>query len=124
MVKNIIIAMVVMFGFAGGVKAEQNQNYDLYYFYNNTRCGNCVAFEKMTTEVAPTLPVNFKLINVQEPGNQHYLKDFKLYTKAVVIADDKGNYKNLDKIWNYVRDEAKYKQYITDEVNKFVKGNK
>ncbi len=112
--KKIILSLIALISFSAVANAETK--YNLYYFHNNTRCGNCIAFEEMSKKLAPSLPVNFKIINTQNEGNEHYINDYKLYTKSIVITDDKGNYKNLDKIWNYVRDEKKFNQYIEDEV--------
>ena len=101
----------------------QAQEYTLYYFYNNMRCATCRNFERLTTEVAPNLPVVFKTINTDEADNDRFVINYKLYTKSVVIADSKGNYKNLDKIWELSRNEDKFKTYITDEVNAFIQDN-
>lgn len=118
MFKKILLGLFTIFTFAGIAKAENT--YTLYYFYGNVRCMTCRNFERMTTELAPNLPVEFKTINTDDKGNEHYLSDYGLYTKSVVITDNKGKYKNLEKIWSYGRDENKFKTYITEEVNAFI----
>lgn len=122
MLKRLIILVLLIFLFVGTVNASESK-YTLYYFYGNIRCTTCRNFERMTTELAPNLPVVFKTVNTDEAGNEHYMTDYRLYTKSVVIIDDKGNYKNLDKIWELGRNEDKFKAYITDEVGAFIKAN-
>ncbi len=123
MFKKILVMMFVMISFSAAAEDAKNESkkLDLYYFYNNTRCFNCREFERMTKELAPSLPVNLKLVNVQDKGNEHYIKDYKLFSKSIIVVNDKGHYRNLDKIWSLVRDEEKFKKYVTDEVHAFAK---
>lgn len=122
MLKRLIWAVLFVFSVVFGANAAESKH-TLYYFYSNMRCTTCRNFERMTTDIAPSLPVQFKTINTDDKGNEHYMSDYGLYTKSVVIVDDKGNYKNLEKIWDYSRNEDKFKAYITDEVNTFIKAN-
>jgi len=70
--------------------------------------------------------IEWKMVNVDEPGNKHFVKDYKLITKSVVLSDVKDgkekSWKNLEKVWDLLGDEGKFKKYIADEVRSFPGG--
>ena len=70
--------------------------------------------------------LEIKVVNVEESGNQHYAKDYKLYTKSVILSDTEKDkelrWKNLDKVWQLLRDDQKFIKYIQDEVKEYLKG--
>lgn len=101
--------------------AAQAKDFTLYYFHTNMRCSTCRKFETWTTNVAQNLPVKFNVINTDNKENAHYLTDYQLYTKSVVIADDEGHFKNLDKIWDYAGNEQGFTDYVLSEVKTFMK---
>ena len=101
----------------------------VYYFYNNMRCVSCKKFERWT---AQTLADFFKIeqsqgivkwqpINIDQDGNEHFVKEYQLVTKSVVLAEFEGDkqvqWKNLDKIWDMLGSQDEYMQYIKTEVS-------
>lgn len=115
---------------AGFANADGNINYNLYYFMGNIRCNSCYRIESYTKEVYDGLEnkdiISFKILNIDEKENQHYLKDYNLYTKSVVIArlqDGKEvEYKNLDRIWSYLGNREQFKEYLRTEIDDFTNG--
>ena len=65
-------------------------------------------------------------VNVEVKGNEHFVKDYELYTKSVVLSETKNGkevrWKNLDKVWTLLGDEAAFKKYVRDEVSAYLKG--
>lgn len=115
--------------------ATEGRTVTVYYFHSNFRCPTCLKIESLT---ASTLQSNFstelangsvawKPVNIELPQNRHFVDDFKLFTKSVVVVDSmKGKqtrWKNLDRIWRLVRDDATFIDYIRDEVGDYL-GNK
>jgi hypothetical protein len=106
----------------------------VYYFHGNARCPTCFKLEnyaktEVETDFANEIKagkLEWKTINVEEKGNEHFENDYKLYTKSVIISICKGNkevsWKNLEKIWQLVQDESKYRQYIKSEVMTCLEG--
>jgi hypothetical protein len=100
----------------------------VYYFHGTARCMTCRKFEQYTLEVLQDAfaeqlndgRLQWQMVNVESPGNEHYVKDYQLYTKSIVIAkteDGKqAGWKNLEKIWELVRRKPAFVQYIQDEV--------
>lgn len=104
----------------------------VYYFHGNVRCPSCRKIEQYTKEAVEQyfndeLKSNkliFKLINIEEKENKHFVKDYQLYTKSVVLSlvtDGKEvKYSNLTNIWNYLRNKQKFYDYIKDEVTEYL----
>ncbi|HOW27113.1 MAG TPA: nitrophenyl compound nitroreductase subunit ArsF family protein [Elusimicrobiota bacterium] len=104
----------------------------VYYFHGNARCMTCRKFESYTKAIMETHfaddtrrgRLEYRVVNVDETGNEHFIRDYGLYTKSVVLSDTRDGqqvrWKNLDKIWEKVRNEAEYKRYIEEEVRSFL----
>lgn len=62
----------------------------------------------------------WRVINVDEPENQHYNADYQLFTKALIVSEVKNGkelrWKNLQKVWHYVRDDEAFINYVTSEI--------
>ena len=107
----------------------------VYYFHGAFRCATCTKMEKYSKEAIETNfkdalvsgKLEFKAVNVEERGNEHFVQDYQLYTKALVISlvesGKEIKSKNLTKIWEYVNNKQKFFEYITREINGFLKGS-
>jgi hypothetical protein len=55
-------------------------------------------------------------INIDDEVNRHYVDDYKLYAKSVVVSvarDGKEtDWQNLERVWTLVRNEAAFKDYV------------
>ena len=107
----------------------------VYYFRGNFRCPSCryleevskEAVEKNFKEELSSGAIEFRNINVEEKGNEHFVKDYGLYTRSLVLSmvDDgrEVKFKNLDKIWQYARDRQKFIDYVSGEIKEFREGD-
>ncbi len=105
---------------------------DVIYFYSTVRCPTCKKLESYTHETIKVDfasqiekgDVNWQMINIDEPENEHYIQDYQLVTKSVVLvekADDiQVRWKNLDLIWEKVGNKVDYQNYIKEETNAFI----
>ncbi len=99
----------------------------VYYFHGNYRCSSCMTIERYTREsVEATFAkelkngqIEFRSINVDLPANNHYVQDYKLFTKSVIVSDvvqgKERRWKNLQKVWELLRNEADFKAYVKNE---------
>jgi len=106
-----------------------------YYFHGTFRCPTCHKLEQYAKESIErnfkdslaSGKLAFKIVNVEGQGNEHYMKDYQLYTKSLVLSLTKNGKevraKNLDKIWEYVGNKDRYENYVRDEVAAFLKEN-
>ncbi len=105
-----------------------------YYFHGNKRCRTCVKIESQTESALKTNfsteigkgELEWRPVNIDEPENQHFVKDYQLYSKSVVIVDfkngEQARWKNLPRIWELVHNEAEFEKYISQEVKEYLKG--
>lgn len=103
------------------------------YFHATFRCYTCNMMEKYSREAIEANfkdalalgNLEFKTVNVEERGNEHFVNDYQLYTKALILSLVKDGkeikHKNLDKIWEYARNKQKFIDYVISEVSGFMK---
>lgn len=125
--KKILILLVVLFSF-NTLNAKENVKYNLYYFMSDTRCSNCYKIESWTKEVYDELDnknIEFKIVNINKEENKKFIKDYNIYTKSVIISkienDKEIKYQNFTKIWNYLNNKEKFKEYLKKEIENFIK---
>lgn len=104
----------------------------VYYFHGNNRCRTCIRIEQLTREAVSEFfdheiksgRMEMKVINVDEPENRHYAEEYRLFTKSVVVSDiqdgKQRQWKNLQKVWELVRDDQAFKEYIRDEIKQYL----
>ncbi len=116
------------------IAPQTSEKIIVYYFLGNARCPTCFKLEsfaksEIETDFADAIKsgkLEWKTVNVENKGNEHFNNDYKLYTKSIIVSIQKDNkessWKNLDKIWQIVQDESKYRQYIKNEVKACLDG--
>jgi len=99
-----------------------------YYFYTTRRCPSCKKIEAYSDEAIRTGYVDqlkkglleWRVVNTDEPGNEHYVDDYQLYTKSLVLSHVEGGkqtkWKNLDKVWELLGDKDGFMKYVQDEI--------
>ncbi len=104
----------------------------VYYFHGNARCPSCYKLEQYAKEALEQNFANelkdgrvvFKVVNLDQAGNDHFVADYQLYTKSVVLSLVKNGkqvkYKNLEKVWDLLRDQNQYHAYVRDEIKPFL----
>ena len=106
------------------------------YFHSNVRCYSCKKIESLTreamdeafeSEIAGGI-IEVATLNVEDPGNRHFIEDYQLYTKSVIISDVSGQketrWKNLKRVWELLGDEKSFKSYVQEEVKNYLSEQK
>jgi len=105
----------------------------VYYFHGSFRCPTCHKLEQYAKEAVETNfkgalgsgTLEYKTVNTDDKGNEHFLGDYQLFTKSVVLSMTKDGkevkWKNLDKIWDLVQNKQKYMDYVKCEIEDFLK---
>lgn len=103
-----------------------------YYFHGNVRCPTCIKLEEYSGEAInqgfsneiKNGRLEFKSLNVDEETNSHYIKDYSLVSRSLVLSKIENGkevkWKNLDMIWNLVRDHDKFMEYVKTETKKMM----
>ncbi len=111
---------------------KQERKLVVYYFHGNFRCHSCNMIENLTKKAVnsgfadqlKSGSIEIKVINIEEPDNKHFVDDYKLYTKSVILSDVKGGketgWKNCEKVWTLLGNEEKFIEYIQSEIKTFL----
>jgi thiol-disulfide isomerase/thioredoxin len=103
------------------------------YFRNHIRCTSCKKIEALTTETARNEfaeelvsgKLVFRVIDVDEPANNHYIEDYQLTSKAVIISlhvDGKEtSWTDMEKIWDLFGDPEAFRAYLAEPIRKHLK---
>ena len=141
----VITTLVLSFFTIGIINAEEknkektSSNTDkaartliAYYFHGNFRCDNCrkieeysqEAIEKYFVEELKTKKLTFTIINTDLSENKHFIEDYQLYTRSLVIAEYKDSkqvrWKNLAKVWDYLNDKDAFYEYVRSEIRDYL----
>ena len=105
----------------------------VYYFHGNVRCMTCRTIEAYTREAveagfAEALKdgrLEWRIVNVDEGVNEHFVRDFELVTRSVVLERLTGgrrtDWKNLPRIWELARgDKEAFLKYVRDETRLYL----
>jgi len=106
-----------------------------FYFHGNFRCNNCRKIERYSREAVEKYfaeqfinkTLVFSVINTDLPENAHFIEDYQLYTKSLVIAEFKNGrqvrWKNLTGVWNYLNDREKFYDYVRSEIRAYLESS-
>jgi hypothetical protein len=66
------------------------------------------------------------VVNIEEAANQHYIQDFQIGAKTVVVTRSVGgkaeSMRKLDQVWVLLNDKAKFMAYVEKNVKAAQKG--
>jgi hypothetical protein len=103
----------------------------VYYFFGNKRCVTCNNMERFTktavteayAEDCAKGTLRFLSLNTDDPANAHFIEDFQLTMKLVVLAEERDGtvvrFAKLDQVWDAIKDEVGFKTYLTDSIAQF-----
>lgn len=100
----------------------------VYYFDQGKDCATCEQIPAYTEGVlnahfAQELQngsVVWRSVDTDLPRNEHYLSEYQIYTKSVVLATRANGqqlrWKNLDQVWDLIYDRTAYETYLKNEI--------
>lgn len=103
-----------------------------YYFHTTARCATCLKIEDearsvIETDFADQLRSErlvWKVVDVEVPENSHFVQDFQLLTKSLVLVEQEDGrpkrFKVLDKVWELVWSPDRYRDYVRGELRTFL----
>jgi hypothetical protein len=105
------------------------------YFHGDRRCATCRKLEAYSREALETgfaeelgeSTLVWRTVNYDRAENKHYLKDYGLFTKALILSRVAGGeevgWKNLDKIWKLVGNKDNFIKYVQGETRQFIESS-
>jgi hypothetical protein len=103
-----------------------------YYFHTTYRCDSCRKIEAFSHEAIATAfagelesgKLVWRMVNIEEPGNEHFVQDYQLFTKSLIVVEEaqgrQQRWKNLAKVWELLPQKAKFLTYVQDEVRAYL----
>jgi len=100
----------------------------VYYFHGYARCSSCRKIEQYTKEAADSAAssypgrVRFSALNIEEDANEHFVNDYQLTSKTVVLQPEKngkaGAWEKLDRIWFELANHDRFVAYVKAHIVK------
>jgi len=133
----VLIALILQTGETGAGDKETEMSSEkakivVSYFYTTYRCPSCETIEKWSheaitdsfSEALKEGRLIWRAVNVDKPENKHFIKDYNLFTKSLIISEIRGEkemkWKNMDKVWQLLRDQHKFFSYVTLGVKQYL----
>jgi len=113
---------------SGKGPASPAQKVIAYYFHGTFRCPSCRRIELYTQEALETAcadalrdgRLEWRVLNIDEPENAHFINDYRLYTRSVILSEVREGkevrWKNLDRVWRLLGDKEAFLDYVRTEV--------
>jgi hypothetical protein len=102
-----------------------------YYFHGDKRCVTCrtieaYAAEAITTGFAERIDKGdmiWQVVNVDATGNEHFVDDYMLASKTVVLVEvvdgEETKWEQLNKVWELVDDKEAFVEYVQESAAEF-----
>ncbi|WOT04713.1 nitrophenyl compound nitroreductase subunit ArsF family protein [Shewanella youngdeokensis] len=116
---------------ASAFELNENQVLNVYYFHGNARCNTCKRIEKYTVEALEQAyseqmtqgQIKLNIINLETAENVHFIQDFQLTSRSVVIQIEQdgepAQYRRLDRVWELVKKHQAFNDYIYEQIHSF-----
>jgi len=133
---TIVAIPVLSFFLTGDIRAvsPQSDSHKIvaYYFHTNTRCSKCKKIEEYSIEAIrkgfknelDNGKLEFHVINYQKPENRHYLKDYKLVNKSLILVHlvngEQNEWTNLKLVWELTENKTAFINYVRKEVSGYL----
>ena len=104
----------------------------VYYFHGNRRCRTCMGIqraiqttvsERFAAETASGALV-FREVNIDEPANAHFVKDFNLSSSSMVVVAKSGQktvkWENCSQVWPLAHKETELAAYAEKQIRSYL----
>jgi hypothetical protein len=65
-----------------------------------------------------------RVVNYEKPENRHFIKDYKLVTKSLILVKlvngKQTEWTNLKLVWQLYKNEEAFFNYVNQEVGKYL----
>lgn len=112
--------------------AEPSPDVVVFYFHRTVRCHSCLQIEEWAGQAIETYfagelaagVIAWRPVNIEEPGNRHFEKDYELTTQSLVLVRMRNGrpaeWKNLKSVWEFLGDYARMTEYVRSELSAFL----
>ena len=105
-----------------------------YYFHGTSRCQTCLRIEAYAQEaIEAGFPeeiesgtLEWYAVDVEQPQNEHFVADYELTTRSLILVDMGGGvqtrWKDLSRVWELVGDKEAFVTYVRGETQAYLEG--
>jgi hypothetical protein len=98
------------------------------YFMSTYRCHSCHYIENMTRETLlikfrdemGDSSIVFKVLNIDDEENSHFITKYELETKSVVVSkmsgDEELSWERLDILWKHIDDDTGFSEIVSNAI--------
>lgn len=98
------------------------------YFTTDVRCPSCHKIEELTRQTVETRfaeslkdgTLVFRSINTDHPANKHFVDDYQLVSKTVIVSFREGGretrFENLQDVWLKLNDPDAFADYVAGAI--------
>jgi hypothetical protein len=117
---------------APATTSDQPHRVIAYYFHTSFRCTSCRTIEAYSREAVETAFAEelkdgrliWKMVDFEEKGNEHFVEDYALFTKSLVLVNEvpgkSAEWKNLEKVWQLLHDKPAFLRYVQEETRAYL----
>ncbi len=103
-----------------------------YYFHTNARCSTCMKIEAYSKEAIEqgfagelkSGKLEMRIINYEKPENRHFMQDYKLVSKSLVLVNTvngkQTEWTNLKMVWQLTKRKDAFLNYVRREVRSYL----
>lgn len=107
----------------------------VYYLHGRVRCVTCNDIEKSAKEAVESGfagelksgRIEWRVVNYEEPGNEHFARDFRLAAPCVVLASIRDgrqeSWKGLPEVWELIGDKPAFRKFIEKSIREQLNGS-
>ncbi len=107
----------------------------VYYFDQGKDCATCeqipayteVVLERHFAKELQEGVIVWRSVDADQPGNEHYLTKYSLYTKSIVLVSlqngEPRHWKNLDQVWDLIYDRPAFEKYLKESIDAALHGD-
>lgn len=100
------------------------------YFSSDVRCSTCVRIERLTGETVArnfreelaSGRMVFRTVNLDDPGNEHFIRDYSLISKTVIVSGmasgQEVRWENLQQVWTKQTNPQAFEAYVVDALRR------
>ena len=115
-----------------GSKSSSSLKVIAYYFHVTVRCTTCRTIESYSKEAIDrgfseelrNGLVEWRLVNVQLLENRHFIQDYRLFTRSLVLVKVRDGkpveWRNLEKVWALVGERDAFLRYVRANVTSYL----
>jgi hypothetical protein len=103
-----------------------------YYMHGKVRCPTCMSIEAYAKEAVETGfgddlkggQIQWRIVNYEEPGNEHFATDYRLAAPCVVLVSMRDGkqvaWKSLPEVWELVGDKPEFLKFVQKNIRELL----